>query len=176
LRSRRFIRELQSSLRRACERGDFRVCHYSIQRDHLHLVVESEGKAALGRGMKSITARTARAVHRVFERRGPVLFGRYHLHVLRTPREVRDALAYVLLNARKHWGQRHGSPPPPRLDLASSGAWFNGWKRSPPAREPVATPAVARPRSWLLTMGWRRHGLIDPSEVPGSRQLAYSSR
>jgi REP element-mobilizing transposase RayT len=122
LRNLRFIHEFQSSLRRACERADFRVCHYSIQRDHLHLVVESEGKEALGRGMKSITARTARAVHRVFERRGPVLFGRYHLHVLRTPREMRHALAYVLLNARKHCRQRHGSPPPARLDVASSGA------------------------------------------------------
>src|SRR5882672_7881965 len=118
LRSRRFVREFQYRLRRGCERGEFRVCHYSIQRDHLHLVVEAAGKEALAGGMKSVAARLARAVNRVFRRKGPVLFGRYHLRVLRTPREVRNALAYVLLNVRKHWRQRNGAPPPVRLDAA----------------------------------------------------------
>jgi REP element-mobilizing transposase RayT len=167
LRNRRFIHAFEASLRPASERGDFRVCHYSIQRDHLHLVVESDGKAALGRGMKSIAARTARAVNRVFGRRGPVLFGRYHLHLLRTPREVRNAFAYVLLNARKHWRQRYGGPPPVRLDAASSGAWFDGWSRPPPALERFAVSPVSRARGWLLREGWRRHGLLDPREVPG---------
>src|SRR5258705_6874897 len=91
LRSRRFLREFQARMRRGCERGEFRVCHYSIQRDHVHLVVESAGKEALGRGMKSVGIRLARTVNRVFGRKGPALFGRYHLRVLRTPREVRHA-------------------------------------------------------------------------------------
>jgi REP element-mobilizing transposase RayT len=168
LRDRRFIRELRASLALACERGDFRVCHFSIQRDHVHLVVESEGKDALGRGMKSIAARVARAIHRVFARSGSVLFGRYHLHVLRSPREVRRAIAYVLLNARKHWKQRHGAAPPVKLDVASSGAWFDGWTRPPPGGEASVAPAVARARSWLLREGWRQHGLVDPGEVPGN--------
>jgi REP element-mobilizing transposase RayT len=168
LRNRRFIREFQSSMRTAGERGEFRVCHYSIQRDHVHLVVESAGREALGRGMKSIAARVARAVNRVFRRRGAVLFGRYHLRVLRSPREVRHALAYVLLNARKHWRQRFGSWPPVVLDVASSGAWFDGWERPPPSTEPTPPRAVAPPRSWLLRKGWRQCGLVDPGEVPGS--------
>lgn len=168
LRSRHFIREFQRSMRQACERGGFRVCHFTIQRDHLHLVVESDGKEALGRGMKSIAARVARAVNRVFGRKGPALFGRYHLRILRTPREVRNALAYVLLNARKHWRQRHGSSPPMRLDVASSGAWFDGWTRPPPASEPSPPRAVSSPRSWVLRKGWCHHGLIDPAETPGS--------
>jgi REP element-mobilizing transposase RayT len=168
LRSRRLIREFQTRLRRGCERGEFRVCHYSIQRDHLHLVVEASGKEALGRGMKSVGIRFARTVNRVFGRTGPVLFGRYHLRVLRTPREVRHALAYVLLNARKHWRQRNGSAPPVVLDIASSGAWFDGWKRSPPISDPQGFCPVARPRFWLLREGWRRRGLVDPAEVPGA--------
>ena len=171
LRNRRFIREFQSSLREASERGEFRVCHYSIQRDHLHMVVEAAGKEALARGMKAVAARFARAVNRVFRRKGPVLFGRYHLRVLRTPREVRNALAYVLLNARKHWRQRYGSPPPVRLDIASSGAWFDGWKRPPPLNRDEGPRAVARPRTWLLVKGWRQHGLVDPAETPGKSLL-----
>jgi REP element-mobilizing transposase RayT len=168
LRSRRFVEEFRVSLREGCERGDFRVCHYSIQRDHLHLVVEAAGKEALGRGMKAVAARLARAVNRVFGRKGPVLFGRYHLRVLRSPREVRNALAYVLLNARKHWRQRNGAPPPVRLDAASSGAWFDGWKRSPPTTEVRGLREVAQAHSWLLRKGWRNHGLVDPAETPGA--------
>jgi REP element-mobilizing transposase RayT len=171
LRSRPFLRQLRPSLRQACERGDFRVVHYSVQRNHLHLLVESAGKEALGRGMKAISARVARAAQRAFDLSGPVLHGRYHLRILRTPREVRRALAYVLLNARKHWRERHGGSPPERLDAASSGRWFDGWCRAPASPEPPPdardSPEVARPRTWLLSIGWRRHGLVDPAEVPG---------
>ena len=154
LRSRRFIREFHARMGAGCERGEFRVCHHSIQRDHVHLVVETISKEALGRGMKSVGTRLARTVNRVFGRVGPVLFGRYHLRVLRTPREVRNALAYVLLNARKHWRQRNGIAPPVVLDIASSGAWFDGWKRPPPNAEPTIPSRVARPRYWLLRKGW----------------------
>jgi hypothetical protein len=138
-----------------------------VQRNHVHLLVESAGKEALGKGMKSISARLARAVNRVFRRSGPVLHGRYHLRVLRTPREVRNALAYVLLNARKHWAERSRAALPVRLDEASSARCFDGWRRqlfAPLVREP---PAVAGPHTWLLRVGWRRHGRIDPAEVPG---------
>ena len=117
--------------------------------------------------MKAVSARLARAVNRVFRRSGPVLYGRYHLHVLKTPREVRNALAYVLLNVRKHWRERHRKAPPLRLDEGSSARWFDGWKRQLPAplvREP---PEVAGAHTWLLTRGWRRHGRVDPAEVPG---------
>ncbi len=172
LRNRRFLRELRPSLRRGCERRGFRVVHYSVQRNHLHLIVESAGKEALGRGMKAISARVARAAQRAFGLSGSVLHGRYHLRILRTPREVRHALAYVLLNARKHWRERHGATPPIGLDAASSGRWFDGWRRVPGSREPppdvLEEPDVAPSRTWLLSVGWRRHGLVDPAELPGS--------
>jgi REP element-mobilizing transposase RayT len=133
LRSERFAAAFRSSLRQACERSEFRVVHYSLQRDHVHLVVESAGKAALGRGMKAVGARIARAVQRTFGWRGPVLDGRYHLRVLRTPREVRNVLAYVLLNARRHCQKRRGAAPPVRIDAASS-AGSTGGVRGRPTR------------------------------------------
>jgi hypothetical protein len=132
------------------------------------MVVEADGKESLARGMKAVASRFARAVNRVFRRKGLVLFGRYHLRVLKTPREVRNALAYVLLNVRKHWRQRYGNSPPVRLDVASSGAWFDGWKRPPPSTEVCQLRSIARPRTWLLVKGWRQHGLVDPAETPGS--------
>ena len=142
--------------------------HYSIQRNHVHLIVEAAGRPALGRGMKAVGIRLARAVNRVVGRTGPVLLGRYHVRALRTPREVRNAIAYVLLNARKHWRERTGSAPPVRLDEASSGVWFDGWSREPPGPRPLGSPEVASPRTWLLGIGWRKHRRIDPGEVPGA--------
>jgi hypothetical protein len=114
--------------------------------------------------MMSLGSRLARAVNRTFGRRGRVLADRYHARVLKTPREVRNALAYVLLNARRHAGRRARRCD--TVDPASSGRWFDGWRTHPmPARAPDA-PAVARPRTWLARTGWRRHGRIGLDEVP----------
>ena len=191
LRQVRVVRALEAAFRRGCERGSFRLVHYSLQADHAHLVVEALSPEALGNGMKSLGARFSRAVNRALGRSGRVLADRYHLRVLRTPREVRNALAYVLLNARRHLskrlGRKTGLPAPRGLDPASSGAWFDGWKRGvggsatpgdvglpDGARRAGAGLArevtTATARSWLLRVGWRRHGLIDPAEVPGGRR------
>jgi REP element-mobilizing transposase RayT len=171
LRTVKLVRRLESSLARGCERGDFRVAHYSLQGNHAHFIVEAKDREALGRGMKSLTKRLVHAVNGVFGRRGPVLADRYHLRILRTPREVRRALAYVLLNARRHAPRRSRGAPrgESAVDPASSGRWFDGWKRSVRAVQGGAgPPPVARPHSWLLRAGWRRHGLVDPSERPGT--------
>jgi putative transposase len=168
LRRQSVVKELRRSFAAACERGHFRVAQFSVQGDHLHLLVEATGKPALGRGMKSIAARVARAVNRVFGRSGAVLLGRYHVRALRTPKEVRNALAYVLLNARKHWMKRTGAAPPVKLDEASSARWFDGWARRARPLSSGEPPPVAPPRTWLLRVGWRRHGLLDPMEVPGA--------
>jgi hypothetical protein len=136
----------------------------------VHLIVEAGCARDLACGMKSIAARFARAVNRVFHRAGQVLADRGHVHVLRAPREVRNAIAYVLLNARRHFAKRTGrAPAAVGIDPASSGRWFNGWLGGRgSSKDP---PAVSTPRTWLLSTGWRRRGLIDPAEIPGVTQL-----
>jgi putative transposase len=162
LRLSKVVRDFERSLARASERGEFRVVHYSLQSNHAHFVVEARDRMALGRGMKSLGARLARAMNRACRRRGRVLEERYHLRIARTPLEVRRLLAYVLLNSRRH--ARRATRP--ALDPASSARWFDGF-RSRPGGTKTGPPAVAPPRTWLLRRGWRRHGLIDPEEVPG---------
>ena len=164
------MKEVRTSFAQACERGDFRLVEYSIQHNHLHLIVEAESQDALSRGMKSIASRFAKAVNRTFRRRGRVIAGRYHVQLLTSPRQVRNALRYVLLNVRKHFKQREGHAPPVKIDAASSGSRFDGWRPSPESFRARATQeevGVAKAASWLLSLGWRRHGLIDPSAVPG---------
>ena len=140
----------------------------------MHLIVEAEDRHALGCAMKSIAARLAVAINKSLGRKGRVLADRYHQSVLRCPRQVRNALAYVLLNARRHAAKRRARLAFANvLDAASSARWFDGWRgdvaldRSPPHLL-GSVSAVASPTLWLLTHGWRRHGLIDPNEVPGA--------
>lgn len=174
LRSGPIVAEIARVFRVARARPGFRLVHYSLQSNHAHLVVEAVDAAALGRGMMALAARLARAVNRIAGRTGAVLADRYHARVLRTARECRNALRYVLLNARRHAARddRTSTRRPVELDPASSARWFDGWKPRSHVTEhgrttrPVASP-VARARTWLLTVGWRRHGLIDPSDVPG---------
>jgi REP element-mobilizing transposase RayT len=166
LRTVKLVQEMERSFARVCEREDFRLVHYSLQGNHSHLIIEAESRDALGRGMKALGSRLARAVNRVFRHSGPVLADRYHVRMLRTPREVRNAIAYVLLNARRHAARAGRTLSRAfRIDPASSGRWFDGWKRNPGLAPDQ--PAVSRPHSWLLTVGWRRHALLDPHEIPG---------
>jgi hypothetical protein len=149
------------------------------------MIVEARNAELLGRGMMGVGARLARVVNRIAGRSGRVFDGRYHSRLLHTPKEVRAALRYVLLNARHHAAaaSRHATVMRAgmagiRLDPASSARWFDGWKRdrsasggearaAPPSVPPAVQPSVARARTWLLRVGWRRHGLLDPADVPG---------
>ena len=164
LRQRSLVMEVRKAFAQGCERGDFRLVEYSIQHNHLHMIVEAESQDALSRGMKSIAARFALAVNRVFRRTGKVIAGRYHVQLLTSPTQVRNALCYVLLNIRKHFKQRNGYAPPVKIDEASSGSQFDGWRVKTATQEEVG---VAKAASWLLSKGWRRRGLIDLAAVPG---------
>lgn len=167
LRTVPIVRAIERSFAAACARPGFRLVQYSLQGNHAHLIVEARDRHALGRGMKAVAGRIARAVNRVARRRGKVFLDRYHLRLLPTPREVRHALRYVLLNARHHLGAASAPRGSIRLDPASSARWFDGW-RSAAITEDTPTPSpVARAKTWLLRAGWRRHGLLDPADVPG---------
>ncbi len=174
LRIGKLVRLLERTFVAGCERPGFRLVHYSLQGNHAHLIVEAQDRDALGRGMRAVGVRVARAVNRVARRKGRVLADRYHMRLLSTPREVRNALRYVLLNARRHVAAARAKLSGAiRLDPASSGRWFDGWKRekleevSDGTEDVAQRPAVARARTWLLTVGWRRYGLLDPADVPG---------
>ena len=138
-------------------RSDFRVVEFSIQSNHLHLLVEAQDQRALSRGMLGLSTRLARRVNKLWRRRGRLFADRYHARILRTPREVRVALVYVLQNARKH-----GALIARAADVYSSGPEFDGWREKGAESERL----LERPRTWLLARGWRRHGLLGLLELP----------
>jgi REP-associated tyrosine transposase len=161
LRSARVFPFLQRSLA-ACHKAAFRVVHFSVQTDHVHLVVEGDEANALVRGLQGLAVRCAKAVNRAVRRRGGVWSTRYHSRALRTPTEARRGLVYVLLNFRKHLRAR------PAIDPRSSGPWFGGWRQSGQGAvdrsvdgtrsDPRGGSPVAASRTWLATVGWRRAG------------------
>jgi putative transposase len=136
----------------------FRVLQFSAQADHVHLIVEADRPNALSCGVQGLAIRIARAINRTLGRRGRVWGDRFHAHALATPREVRNALVYVLNNVRKHIPGVRG------LDPRSSAAWFGGWKTR--VRRPDGSSPVAEARTWLARVGWLRWGGIGVDESP----------
>ena len=142
-------------------RGEFRVLEFSVQCDHVHVIVEAPDTRGLSRGVQGLAIRIAKRVNHVLGRCGRLWGDRFHARALRTPREVRNALVYVLQNWRKHVPGARG------IDLRSSAAWFEGWKS--PGRLADGNRPVVRPRTWLAAIGWRRLGLISAEERPAGR-------
>jgi hypothetical protein len=156
-------------LRRALLRPSdarFRVVEFSVQRDHVHLIAEADDASAFSSGMRSLTTRLAHATNRALGRRAGRVWGdRYHTRALSSPRAVRNALVYVLANARKHLGSAA-----PRIDPCSSASSFDGFEEKHAPMEPN------RAETWLLRVGWRRHGAIALHEAPRSSNRPPSRR
>lgn len=148
LRSERIHSELREAVRRT-RRDDFRIVHYSVQADHIHMIVEADSAQALAAGMKSFTIRAARCVNsRVLHRRGALWGDRYHRRDLGSPRQVRNCLVYVNNNHLKHHEWDAGL-----VDACSSAPWFSGWMHAPaPPEEPSP---VEKAQTWLLERGWK---------------------
>jgi REP element-mobilizing transposase RayT len=145
---------------RLAQRDTFRICHFSVQSNHIHMLVEAKSRQALSRGVQGLAIRMARAINRVLRRMGKVWADRHHRRDLATPREVRHALVYVLMNYTKH------GPASRAIDGCSSGPWFTGWRDYRPVTPAGVEAPVLSPRTWLLGAGWRRLGLIVSAERP----------
>ncbi len=153
LRAERCFRPLRRAFGALAQRG-FRIVHYSIQGNHVHLVVEVEGHRAFTTGLRALAAHVTHALHRVMGRGGRVLASRTHARALHTPSEVRTVLRYVLRN------RTHHIPADVALDPFSTAPFFDDWAsldlHPPPphmgrSRQRADTP----PRTWLLSGGYR---------------------
>jgi REP element-mobilizing transposase RayT len=158
----------------ANRRGDgrFRITHFSVQENHVHLLVEAESRRDLLSGMRGFSVSLARQINRLLMRTGPLLDDRWHARALKTPRMVRHALLYVLANGRKHGVTTR------LVDPLSSAPYFAGFRQCggrapcvgapqllPPSVRSRPPPVVA-PGTWLLRSGWRRGGLLSLHDNP----------
>jgi REP element-mobilizing transposase RayT len=176
------------------QREEFRIVHLSIEGTHVHLLVEAESRRALSCGMRAFEGSAAKHLNAAFSkaggwwerkraarlghalparRRGRVFRDRYHETFIRSPKQARHALAYVLNNWRRHREDRAERAQGWLIDPFATGWAFDGWKErsdTPFAwklRETYQPIPVRMPKTWLLRTGWRMHGLIGVREVPG---------
>ena len=155
LRSKYFLFTLGRMIALAKLKG-LAVSQFAIESNHIHFIAEAQSNRALAKGMMSLAASLRAAVKATHQHRGRVLVGRFHAHLLKTPTQLKRALKYVLFNHAKHCGMK------PFVDFFSSAALFveigifvketvreNRWLW--PARA-----ALAKPESWLQSVGWKR--------------------
>lgn len=165
--------------------GAFRIVHISIQRTHIHLIVEADSKLAMTRGMMSFLTSAAKHINAEYSvnrklarrRRGAVFADRYHQEIIKTPRQARRTLSYVLNNWRKHREDREPHTKNWTVDPFSTAWGFGGWKEyrdgeclwmPPPTYESLI---VYLPKTWLLREGWRKSGPISMFEIPSTRPV-----
>ncbi len=163
----------------------FRIVHLSIQRTHIHLLVEATNRTVLAKGMQGFQVSAARRLNAAVSarsgrlRRGSVFNDRYHARIIRMPHDARRALAYVLNNWRKHDEHVDQHLRGWVVDLFSSAPIFDGWMDVDPRRlslpRDYAPLPVSRPSTWLLRDGWRQHGLISSRHVPGETASASAA-
>src|SRR5512144_426493 len=183
LRRRCTYKAVREATLTTARREDFRIVHISIQRNHLHLIVEAEHKAALAAGMQGFQISAAKHLNAAISRgrpgprrRGAVFPDRYHAEIITSPRQARHTLAYVINNWRKHGEDRSRPMSTWTIDWFSTAVMFPGWKeygdepflwRGPGTYDPLV---VYQPRTWLLRAGWKKHGLISYREIPSVQQ------
>lgn len=167
LRQKKILNEFKAGIRLAHRQG-LTVLHYSLQSNHLHFIAEAKSNSSLAAGMRSLAGRFSRRIRAAFGlKTGGLFAGRYHLHVLKTPTEMKRALQCVLLNFARHAkGVEH-------LDPFSSAHTFLYW------RDLIGTklqgligaevrtlnqmadlgqlePPLFSANSWLVRRGWQR--------------------
>jgi REP element-mobilizing transposase RayT len=147
LRSQRCFTPIRRALAALAERASFRLVQFSVQHDHIHMIVEADHRRALSEALRTMLIRVARGLNRLMGVRGRRFGDRYHEHILKTPTETRNALRYVLRNRgihRERWGRTRELP----VDPFSS-------------ESDALSPLLRAPSSWLLREGWSRAGPID---------------
>ena len=169
LRAKRCFRVIEKALAAWKERDGFRVVHFSVMGNHVHLVAEAESPRVLSRAMQGIAIRIAKGLNLVMKRRGKVFADRFFSRVVRSARDMRNVLAYVLNNARRHclvddvkddW-----------VDEFSSAHAFDGWT-IPVSSRARASPPVVPGQSHMMRTWKRACGAIAPSFTPGPRVIA----
>jgi REP element-mobilizing transposase RayT len=185
LRRRFTYRAIREATLTTARREDFRIVHVSIQRTHVHLLVEAQHKQALASGMQGFQISAAKHLNAAISkgkpgprRRGTVFPDRYHAEIITSPRQARHTLSYVLINrpipsgrskigrlAAKNWpvnnqitGQSHelsGHVAERRL----AGYLGNNWHKH---QEDRATPMATWTIDWFssaaMFAGWAEYG------------------
>ncbi|HEX9578026.1 MAG TPA: transposase, partial [Myxococcales bacterium] len=139
LRSSRCYRRIQTCFEKARGRFGVRLVQFTIQGNHLHLILEADSNESLSRGLQGLCIRIAKALNAMMSRPGPVFADHYHSRLLRTPTELVNAIRYVLGNHTHHFRESGRDP--------FSSAALTAAQR---------LLLLCAPVGWLLRAGWKK--------------------
>jgi putative transposase len=160
------VRSILWAQRKRRYRNDFQVVEFSIQENHLHMIVEASDKDMLRSGVSGLVIAFAKRLNNMLSRKGKVWGDRWHGRELHTPQEVRNALVYVFRNSAKHGMRIYLSPGTDYADPFSSAWRFRRFTRPVGWFPELGTWPESKPKTWLLGVGWHTvHGLIDTRET-----------
>ena len=160
LRTPRALRRLERAFRLGKERDGFALLHYSIQHDHLHLLVEAKNRRKLSKGMQALGIRLAKSLNSFWHRRlGHVFAERYFAAAVDGWKQTWRTIRYILNNGRKHgsWTVK-GRPDP-----YSSGPWYLQYSEHD-IRRPLRSSPVSQPSRFGFFVPF-----ISTDDVPGPR-------
>jgi REP element-mobilizing transposase RayT len=151
---------------KSAKKKNFRIVHFSIQADHLHMLIEADSRDAMVRGMRGLGRRLGHHLNKFWKRTGSVFAHRFHERILTSFRQVRNVLRYVLNNHHKHGVAASAHCPDP----LSSGKYFDGWSDYPRRSDPTAANSCVSSPGWQLSLGWKKkYALIAVGSKPGRR-------
>ena len=160
----RLLAEVLRAQRRRRYKDAFRVLHFSIQANHVHLVIEAdtehaEGYVPLRAGISGFEIAFARRLNMMLGRKGKVWADRYHRHDLKTPKETWFGLAYVFDNYTHHGEKSYGEGV---VDVYSSACMFDGWAGDHfvPIEDDRWRWPICRAHTWLARTGYLVHGKL----------------
>lgn len=160
------IASLVLLLMRRLNDAGFQIVHFSVQTNHIHLIVEAKDREIIIKKMSGFMISFAKRLNAMLGRaRGKVWDDRYYRRDIDSSRDMKNVLAYVFGNAKKH-----GLIPrdAAEIDYVSSAWTFDGWNVKidlPPERVRWKPP---RPRTELLRRDWIAFGLLRVSGAPRS--------
>ncbi|HTM23273.1 MAG TPA: transposase [Kofleriaceae bacterium] len=173
LRGRHLWEAVRRALVKTCKKDRFRIVHFSVQGEHIHLLCEAADRRALSAGVQGFKISVAKRINARLDREGTVFPQRYHERIIESPTDCRATIAYILCNQRHHAYDQGATLPRGHVDPCSSARHFDGWtvQHPPPwkhAAGGIGDDAVCAPaESFLLKHGWRRGGgLISPDHIP----------
>jgi REP element-mobilizing transposase RayT len=147
--------------------ASFQIVHFSVQTNHVHLIVEAADRETIARKMAGFMISVAKRLNAEVLRRarGKVWGDRYYRRDITRAREMHSVLQYVFGNAKKH-----GLIPrdAAKLDPASSAWTFDGWDVKVPLPDPKLRWKPPEPRTALLKHDWVVHGLLPLGGSPRS--------
>jgi REP element-mobilizing transposase RayT len=179
-RADRIFENIKVSFFHGRDRFGMRLVEFSVQGNHIHLLLEAHDEKCLSRGMQGLTIRIAKAINRELGRRGKVFAERYNAHILRSLEEVRRALHYIHRNWHKHNPSEDPRWVDPRSSAAGEANWVVlEWPEGMPTLEDVAAASVmitVPARSWLLrrAMTLARQRRASQASSTGARRARSS--